>query len=142
MNTAIISAVIGGLAGGCLGWISSYAENLRHRRFSETDDLKRKLYDYLELSLNYWLAEDRSDVDRRILEVRMIASQKIIWTDYQLLAKKYRHLRKSYEETGKTRRDLLDAATGGCFQQKEWKADEGRTLRIAKAVIRIVNSFY
>ena len=62
----------------------------------------------------------------------MIVAQRIISSEYRLLAKNYRRTRKSYEETEELQMDLWDAATGGCFQQEQWEPDLERVKSAAR----------
>ena len=77
---------------------------------------------------------------RRSLEAEILVAQDVIRTEYSLLAKRYRSIKKSYENTEEMRGILWDAATGGCFQQEQWESDTERPRRLAAAVTAIVKS--
>lgn len=139
----VIAALTGGATGGAVAWIGNYQVQRRiHVHFRSVDDLKRRFYDYLELSSEYWLTGGGNIVERKALEARMTASQRIIQTEYILIKKSLKHMEKSYRETEKLRLSLWDSSTGGCFQQRRWKADPNRAIKIAVAVSGIVKSFY
>ena len=136
----LIAAVVGGV----IGWIGNYSvQSSIHLKHRSVDDLKRRLYEFMEMSSEYWINGDKGGrTKRHALEVRILANQQIIMTEYSLLKKKQRRMRKSYQETKSLRMILWDSATGGCFQQQTWKPDNIRPRIIANSVTGIVKSFY
>ncbi len=116
-----------------------------HRRIRAAEELKNYLYNYLELSLNYWINEDSSASKRNNLEVRM-AKQRIISTDFSYLSKRHTRVRflqyrrwETLRKTKNIRQELWDTATGECFQQKKiWKTDPEGAMLAARLVSRLV----
>ena len=121
-----------------------------HRRIRATEELKSHLYNYLELALDYWINEDLSMPKRSNLEVRMIATQRIISTEFSTFSKRsYRILPLKYRwstlnrETKCLRQALWHTATGGCFQQRQgWKTDPGRAMLTARLVNQLVEHIH
>ena len=117
-----------------------------HRRVRATEELKNHLYNYLELTLDYWINEDSDKSKHSNLEIQMMAKQRIISAEFSNLSKRYRRVRflqpgrwKTLGKTKEVRQKLWDTATGGCFQQRqEWKTDPERALSTARLVSRIV----
>ena len=136
--------LIAAVVGGGTGWIGNYfVQSSIHLHHRSVDDLKRRLYDFMEMSSVYWINGDKGGTaERHALEARIIANQQIIMTEYSLLKKKQKRMKKSYQETKDLRMILWDSATGGCFQQQTWKPDDSRPRKIAYSVTRIVKSFY
>ena len=74
------------------------------------------------------------------MEAQILVAQAVFLTEYSVLAKRYKRIKKSYNDTRDMRAVLLDAATGGCFQQEQWKRDMERPRRLATTVTSIVKS--
>jgi len=136
----IIAAVVGGV----IGWIGNYyVQRSIHLHHRSVDDLKGRFYDFMEISSMYWINGNKGGrTERHALEARIIVNQQIIMTEYSLLQKKRKHMRKSYKETQHLRMILWDSATGGCFQEAKWKPDNSRPRAIARSVTGIIKSFY
>lgn len=133
----ISAATIGGL----VAWAGNYyVQDRIHNYLHRTGKLRQSFYDYLDLVLIYWTDSENDKAKRRILEAKMIVAQRVISSEYRLLANNHRRIRKSYEETEELRMDLWDAATGGCFQQEDWESDLERVKSVARAVTRIANA--
>ena len=136
--------LIAAVVGGGIGWIGNYyVQSSIHLHHRSVDDLKRRFYDFMEISSMYWINGDKGGrTERHALEARIIANQQIIMTEYSLLQKKRKRMRKSYQETQSLRVILWDSATGGCFQQEKWKPDNNRPRVITSSVTGIIKSFY
>ena len=127
-----------------LAWAANYHvqrrmhDNLRLRQ--GVDDLKRRLYEFVDLSARYWTLDEPRTEKHRMLEAQMIARKRIVQEEFSGLGNKSKRLKKSYQGTRSNRLDLWNAATGGCFQQTEWKADPERVIRVAAEACRIIRS--
>lgn len=113
-------------------------DNLRLRQ--GVDDLKRRLYEFVDLSAQYWTLDGPRTEKHRMLEAQMIARKRIVQEEFSGLGNKSKRLKKSYQGTTNNRLDLWNAATGGCFQQTKWKADPERVVRVAAEACRIIRS--
>ena len=141
MTWLILQAVLGGAAGGLVAWAGNYhVQDRVHRRFVRTDQLRKALYDYLELTANYWFAAPPDLAERRSLEGRMIIAQRVISCEFSLLAKKSKKIQRAYDETDSLRMDLWDAATGGCFEEAAWTPDPDRAKAAARAIVQIIKA--
>jgi len=112
------------------------------RRNQAAEELKRRLYEYLEFIAEYWISNDFSGQSKEALEAKMIAYENFILFECDELRKTSRKLRAWHSKTKESRLELMDAATGGCFQQSEsnWKEDPQRVPQAAQAVMRIVSA--
>ena len=139
---AFLNLVMASIAGALIGWAGNYYVQERiHRRLARADELRRAFYEYLQLTADYWFSTGTDLEKRQSLEGRMFVAWRIISSEYSLLAKTNCRIRRSYVHTQSLRTDLLDAATGGCFQQVEWTRDPDRVRSAARAVTEIVKSF-
>ena len=108
----LLFMLIAAVVGGGIGWIGNYfVQSSIHLKHRSVDDLKRRLYEFMEMSSVYWINGDKGGTtERHALEARIIANQQIIMTEYSLLEKKQRRMRKSYQET----KELTDDIMGFC----------------------------
>ena len=113
-----------------------WVQNRSGRRIRDADDLKRHLYDFLALVAEYWMAETRNPV----LEARIVAAKFIVMGELGHMQRRSGRLRRWYRATATDRLDMIDAATGGCFQQHDWAPDPSRALIVARATGRIVRA--
>ncbi len=146
-QVAIWSSIFGGFAGAIVGGFvivfGNHYVQLDRRRLYLTDGLKQQFYYCLELSAQYWLPEQHDSEERHALEAKITSAQHIAMADYRLMAEKYPHMRKSHEDTDQLRRDLMDALSGGCFQQKDnWSPNRERFLSASKIVVKIIDTFW
>ena len=138
---AIVAATIAAVVGGVIGWCGNYyVQHQLHRRLSRIDNLRQALYDYLNLTSDYWHNAQGDRGQRQIQEGRMIVAQRMIESEYSLLAKGNKRAKKSYADTEVTRLHLWDSATGGCFGQADWKPCPDRARSAARAVTEIIHS--
>ena len=107
------------------------------RRLRDADEIKSKLYELLDLSAKYWTTESVIN-ERRVLEARIISSQLILASELSEMQRYSRKLTYWYKETERQRLDLMDAVSGGCFQQAQWQVDPQRIPRAGKDVRHIV----
>lgn len=141
IKSLLLSGLAGAVIAALVGWIGNYLVQVRVQgRLLRVNRLRRSLYDFLDLTTRYWLSSDPDAIKRRSLEAQILVAQEVIWTEYSQLSKQYRQIKKSYESTEDMRSILLDAATGGCFQQEQWETDVERPRRLAAAVSAIVKS--
>ena len=131
---AIISAVLGA---GIIVCGNHYLQRGVVRRHRSADDLKNRLYEFLNLAVLYWT--DAGSEPRSTMEARILASWAVIASGCDDMMSRSRALRGWYRDTGQARRDLLDAVTGGRFQQTDWSPDPIRATRAAKHVVSIAS---
>lgn len=132
------------IAGAGIAWAGSYQVQrwIRNhiRLIQGIDDLKGRLHDFVDLSANYWTMDGPRAEKHRILEAQIIARKRIIQEEFIGLGSRSTRLKESFQQTKSIRLDLWSAATGGCFQQAEWKADPKRVIRVAAEACRIIRS--
>lgn len=137
--TPVIASIIGAVAGGLVGWLGNYQLQYRiHRRLRGVDDLKDRLYALLEIVSRYWIAGGATEHERRSLEAELVAAQHVVISEFVVLRRVNRKMRRARREIDALQLDLLDTATGGEFQQADWKPDPQRVVRMARIVTRIV----
>ena len=141
LTVAIIAAVVGVLGNSCV--------QRRISHLHRVDDLKHRYYDFMHLTTGYWRSSSLTEDKRKELESKIIASQMIIDNEHRLISEEPRCLcgasyrtRKSYNTTLGAQTQLWITASGGSFQQKDWKPDHDRARDIIKSVLKIVNEFY
>ena len=125
--TAVLAALLA-LAGNY--WL----QNRSGRRIRDADEVRRHLYDFLALVAEYWMAEQRDTV----LEAKILATKWIVMAELRRMQSHSRRLRQWYGDTEAYRLDMIDAATGGCFQQEDWVADHDRVLLVARSMRHIL----
>ena len=127
-----------------IAWCGNYLVQrgtYRHiRLIRNVDDLKRSLHDFVDLSVSYWTLDSPRSEKHRMLEAQIIARMQIIREEFAALKFRSNRLKKSYQQTFNARADLWDEATGGRFQQDEWRAEPDRVIKVTAEVCRIVRS--
>lgn len=126
-GTALLAALLA-LAGNY--WL----QNRSGRRIRDADDLRHRMYEFLTLVTEYWMAEQRDTV----LEARVLATKLIVMAELRRIQGHSGRLRRWYRDTEERRLDMIDAATGGCFQQENWMADPSRALLVAREMGHIL----
>lgn len=129
LATAVLAALLA-LAGNY--WL----QNRSGRRIRDADEVRRHLYDFLALATEYWMAEQRDPV----LESRVLATTWIVMAELRRMQSHSRRLRGWYHDTEEHRLDMIDAATGGCFQQENWVADHDRVLLVARSMRHVLGA--
>ena len=127
LATALLAASLA-LAGNY--WL----QNRSGRRIRDADEARRHLYDFLALVAEYWMAKQRDTV----LEARVLATTWIVMAELRRMQSHSRRLRRWYHDTEEHRLDMIDAATGGCFQQEDWAADPNRVLLVVRSMRHIL----
>ena len=134
-------AIISGAVIALLGNYYVQTKIQRHLRLVHgIDELKRRLYDFLDVAAQYWTLDDPRGECHRTLEAQILARKRVILVEFNALSSRNTKLKQSYFQTQSFRLDLWDVATGGCFQQVEWHADQDRVVKIAAEVTRIIHS--
>ena len=134
MGASLLAAVIS-------LWGNHYLQHRVGRSVRDADDLKRRLYDLLDLAAKYWLSENPEEKFRLELEARIIASQLIVSSELREMKRYSKKLQQWYGKTESIRLDLMDAVSGGSFQQRNgWHRDPGRVSRAARAIQRIISA--
>lgn len=134
MGASLLAAVIS-------LWGNHYLQHRVRRRVRDADDLKRRLYDRLDLTAKYWLSENSEEKSRLELEALIVASQLTISAELREMKRYSRKLRKWYWKTESHRLDLMDAVSGGSFQQRNgWHQDHDRVSHAARAIQRIISA--
>ena len=110
------------------------------RRLREAEEIKQQLYHILTTTADYWAISGRNRKEREMLEARILAEKNIVISQFAEVQRHTRKLRKWYPDTLETRLDLIDALTGGCFQQKTWSPDPKRVLLAARTIRSLVSS--
>ena len=119
-------------------WGNYWIQHKVSRRDRDADELKRRLYDILELGYEYWSGDSGN---RSVLEPRIISSLKIVLCECGEITRYSSRLRKWEREIRGDRLTLWDEMTGGCFQQqKDWLPDPRRATRANECVARIVHA--
>ncbi len=122
-------------------WGNHYLQHRVGRSVRDADDLKRRLYELLDLAAKYWLSENTEEKFRLELEARIIASQLIISSELHEMKRYSKKLQQWYGKTESSRLDLMDAVSGGSFQQRNgWHRDPDRVSRAARAIQRIISA--
>ena len=110
------------------------------RRLQEAEEIKQRLYGVLTLAADYWAVSQHSQKEQEVLEARILAEKHIVLSQCAEVQRHTRRLRKWYGETGRDRLDLIDALTGGCFQQRTWSPDPTRVLVAARKIRSLISS--
>ena len=135
----VIASVIGAIVGGLVGWFGNYQLQYRiYRRLRIVEELKDRLYVLLGVVSRYWIAGGATEHERRSLEAELIAAQHVVISEFVVLGLVNTRMKRARHDMEDIRLDLLDAATGGDFQQTDWKPDPQRVVRMARIVTRII----
>lgn len=105
-----------------------WLQNRLARRIRDADETKRRLYALLALVAEYWTAEQRDTA----IEARVLATTLIVIAELRRMQDHSKRLVKWYSNTEERRLAMIDAATGGCFQQEDWTADPDRVRIVAR----------
>lgn len=111
--------------------------NVVNRRRTAADEHRKHLYGLLTLAAEYWTKTHPDRNDRRLLEARLLAGKLAASSQAIGLRAYSRRLKTWHDRTIQFRLDLMDALTGGCFQQDAWSPDPGRVNNAAKAIAQI-----
>ena len=116
-----------------------YLQSRVARRLRDADEIKRLLYELLDLTVSYWTVQ-LEDCDRRSMEAKIISSQLRLSSELNEMQRHSRKLRAWHGESESQRLDLMDAVSGGCFQQKNWQTDNRRAAKAGREIGRIVRA--
>ena len=119
---------------------NSWMQRRLGRRLRDADELKRRLYDLLELASEYWTAHASATSPRAALEAKMLSSKSILTTECNELLRHSKRLKEWLHATKPDRVDFMDAVTGGSFQQSAWSPDPRRVTRAAAAIQQVVSA--
>ena len=110
-------------------------------RLRASEDLKKLLYDLLPLAVEYWASDwqDKQE-ERKRCEASVLAAKMTVSIQCRHMSLHSRKLKAWHCNTRKSRLDLMDALTGGCFQQALWQSDPQRVNRAAKEISHIVSA--
>lgn len=117
-------------------WGNHWLQSRLGRRIRAADEVKTRLYDFLALVAEYWMAETRDSV----LESKMLATKLIVIAELDQMRHHSTRLQRWFLDTQECRLDMIDAATGGCFQQNSWAPDPSRVLKVAREMGRILRT--
>ena len=113
-----------------------WLQNRLGRRVRGAEEVKTRLYGFLALVAEYWMAERRDSV----LEAKVLATKLIVVAELDQMQHHSMRLRRWFQDTQERRLDMIDAATGGCFQQSDWTPDPSRVLIVAREMGRIIRT--
>ncbi len=112
------------------------------QRLRDVDELKRRLYELVEVCAEYWSVDhDQGKLPstrRQVLEAKIVAAKHIVSSQSEELRTRSRKLDKWHSATRIYRMRLMDEAAGGTFQQRDWKPEPGRVPSVAREVGHIV----
>ena len=137
---AVVSAALGAAVGAAVivhgdHWMQRGVV----RRHRGADDLKNRLYEFLDLAARYWASAEHGE-PRETVEARIVASWTVIAAACDDMASRSKALRDWRRDTEQARLSLYEVVTGGRFQQREdWSPDPGRVARAAKHVAAIAS---
>ena len=118
-----------------------YFQQRLNPRLRASEDLKKLLYDLLPLAAEYWASDLKNrKEDRKRCEARILAAKLTVSIQCRHMSLHSRKLKEWYNNIQQSRLDLMDALTGGCFQQALWQSDPQRVNRAAKEISYIVSA--
>ena len=117
-------------------WGNHWLRNRLGRRVRDAEEVKTRLYGFLALVAEYWMAEQRDPV----LEAKVLATKLIVVAELDQMQHHSMRLRRWFQDTQECRLNMIDAATGGCFQQSDWTSDPSRVPVVAREMGRIVRT--
>ena len=107
------------------------------RRIRDAEEVKTRLYGLLTPVAEYWMAKQRDPV----LEAKIMAAKLIVVAELDQMQHHSPRLRRWFRDTQECRLDMIDAATGGCFQQQiDWAPDPSRVTTVAREIGRIMRT--
>ena len=110
-------------------------------RLRASEDLKKLLYDLLPLAVEYWASDWQDKLeDRKRCEAKVLAAKMTVSIQCRHMSLHSRKLKAWHCNMRQSRLNLMDALTGGCFQQALWQSDPQRVNRVAKEVNHIVSA--
>ena len=129
---AILSAII--------ALVGNYYINHRlARRRLAVDELKTSLFEYLKLLAEYWIPnKNTKNSHREVIEAHILAMGSVISLRCLEIKELSKKLENWYVVSKHARLDLLESATGGCFQQSNWNPNPQRFQNATKIVTRIL----
>ena len=117
-------------------WGHHWLQNRLGRRIRNAEDVKARLYSFLALVAEYWMGESRDTV----LEAKVVAAKLIVLAELNQMQHHSMRLHRWFRDTESSRLDMLDAATGGCFQQSAWAPDPSRVQTVTREMGRIMRT--
>lgn len=138
---SLLTALLSAFVGAVLALYGNHRlQSGLGRRLRDAEELKARLYNLLTLAAEYWTSSHRNQTVRRQLESRIIAEKHIVISQFLEMSHHTKKLRIWHQQTDNQRLDLLDAITGGCFQQKTWSPDPQRVVRVARVIQFLIGS--
>ncbi len=134
----------------CLAFVFNYLMTHRvERRLRTADALRQRLYRFLELTSDYWIAGAKSGATLEGLEAKIQAHQRLIVIESELMATHSRRLKGWYERSA-DRRHLFDSVTGmnhetgvsfpASVSHVPWQPSRRRVTEAANKIASIVLS--
>ena len=117
-------------------WGNHWLQNRLGRRVRDAEEVKTRLYEFLALVTEYWMAETRDPV----LEAKVLATKLIVVVELEQMQHHSMRLRRWFQDAKECRLDMIDAAIGGCFQQSDWAPDPSRVPIVAREMGRIIRT--
>ena len=137
-SAAIIASLSSAVIGVAGAWVGNYY--LRHkveRRQREAEAVRSMLYQLTDLVARYWT--DDHHTSRSLLEGRIMSQQHLVIRALSDMKDHSKKLRKWHESTEANRLSLLEAASGGPFQDEHWQPDRNRVRTASREVAHIVS---
>ena len=110
------------------------------KRLRDVEELRTRLYNLVTLLSDYWTHDCRPLSRRQELEARIVAEKHIVVSQLEEMGNQTKKLKGWHRETTEQRLDLIDAMTGGCFQQRAWSPAPERVALAAGKIHQLVSS--
>ena len=132
---ASLSSAVIGVAGAWIG--NYYLRRKVEKRQRDAEALRGMLYQLADLVSRYWA--DDHNTPRPLLEGRILSQQDLVIRALSDMKEHSRRLKKWHESTETNRLNLLEAASGGPFQQGQWQPDKDRIRTASREIAQIVS---
>lgn len=124
------------LAASLTLWGDHWRQSRLGRRIRSAEEVRTRLYEFLAAVAEYWMADKRDPV----LEAKVLATKLIVIAELDHMRRHSPQLQRWFRDTQECRLDMIDAATGGRFQQRDWAPVPNRVTIVAREMGRIIRS--
>lgn len=136
---ALAPPVVAALVGAATGTVGAYLIQRHLERQRRVNAIRRDLREFLDIVASYWTAK-ANDHDHSVARMRIRTQKDLIIAEFAAAAGRDRRVAAVHRASLQDRLTLWDAATGGPFEQADWRPDPGRVSRAARAVGRILKA--